>query len=124
MHVLVADDDKDVRLLYRLTLEAAGMRVTEAADGEEAIRRAIADPPDVALLDLSMPLRDGWLVASDLRGNATTERVGLVFLSGLSGDIAREKAREFDAVYLAKPIQLAHLPTIVTTAARRAAHGR
>ena len=59
-HVLVVDDEEDLRELTRLTLELAGHRVTVASDGMEGLRIFFSEPPDVVLLDIRMPAMDGW----------------------------------------------------------------
>ena len=69
--VIVVDDHPAVRLLCRIGLEAAGIRVTEAADGAEAIERIRRDRPDLILLDIMMPQLSGWEVAAQLMKQAT-----------------------------------------------------
>ena len=61
-HILVCDDDPMVRLLARECLEEAGMRVTEAADGEEAIACFHLEQPDFMFLDVEMPKLSGFEV--------------------------------------------------------------
>lgn len=61
-HILVVDDDPDIRLLFRLELAAEGHRVDEAGDGAQALEAIAADPPDLVLLDIMMPVMDGWEV--------------------------------------------------------------
>jgi OmpR family response regulator RpaB len=58
--VLVVDDDPDIRLLLRLELAAEGHTIVEAGDGEEALAALAARSPDVMLLDIMMPVLDGW----------------------------------------------------------------
>lgn len=58
--VLIVDDDADIRLLLRIALGAEGHDIAEAADGQQALDRVDIDPPDIVLLDLMMPVVDGW----------------------------------------------------------------
>jgi DNA-binding response OmpR family regulator len=58
--VLVVDDEADIRELVRALLERAGHHVLEAPDGQEALRVFYAEKPDLVLLDVSMPVMDGW----------------------------------------------------------------
>ena len=58
--VLVVDDDPDIRLLLRLELAAEGHTIVEAGDGEQALAALTAQAPDVMLLDIMMPVLDGW----------------------------------------------------------------
>src|SRR3954451_19428161 len=59
MRVLICDDEADIRLLFRTAFEREGAEVDEAADGDECLQQADAHPPDVVILDLMMPKRDG-----------------------------------------------------------------
>lgn len=58
--ILVVDDDADIRLLLRLELSAEGHRILEAGDGAEALATIEAERPDLVLLDMMMPVLDGW----------------------------------------------------------------
>ncbi|HWC33022.1 MAG TPA: response regulator, partial [Actinomycetota bacterium] len=60
--VLVAEDEPDIRLLVRVNLTYAGLRVLEAKTGEEAVEIASREDPDVLLLDLRLPVWEGWEV--------------------------------------------------------------
>jgi len=80
--VLVAEDDAALRWLYRVWLEGAGYRVTEAADGGEAIRLLEAGPlPDAAVLDVDMSYVDGLSVCRYLRLRSLSVRI--VIVSGM-----------------------------------------
>ena len=59
MRVLICDDEPDIRLLFRTAFEREGAVVDEAGDGDECLAVAEANPPDVIILDLMMPKRDG-----------------------------------------------------------------
>jgi CheY-like chemotaxis protein len=67
MHVLICDDEPDIRLLFRAAFEREGATVEEAADGDECLAVAGAHPPDVVILDLMMPKRDGLSTLPALR---------------------------------------------------------
>jgi DNA-binding response OmpR family regulator len=60
--ILVVDDDPDIRLLLRLELAAEGHEILEAGDGEAALAAVLNQGPDVVLLDMMMPVLDGWEV--------------------------------------------------------------
>lgn len=67
MRVLVCDDEPSIRLLYRSEIEREGIAVDEAADGVELLEVAGRDPPDLVILDLYMPRRDGLAALPELR---------------------------------------------------------
>lgn len=64
--VLIVDDDPDIRLLLRLELDAEGHHLVEAGDGQQALAAIDAARPDLVLLDLMMPVLDGWGVLAAL----------------------------------------------------------
>jgi CheY-like chemotaxis protein len=71
MRILAADDSPSMRDMVRMSLSSAGFEVISAADGEEALRLAAATPFDLILLDVNMPVRDGFqVIRIDARGPA------------------------------------------------------
>ena len=111
-HVLVVDDDADVCEMVELCLRDAGYRVVTAANGREALAQIDRERPFMVLLDLQMPVMQGFEVLVRLREVGST--VPVVFMSG--GLRVRAEAREHRADgYLAKPVQLDHL---IATVAR------
>jgi CheY-like chemotaxis protein len=110
LHVLLVDDDPSLRLLCRFNLEASGMTVTEAEDGEAALRSLADELPDVVLLDVMMPRLDGWAVAERLRRDERTRAVPVVFITARAEDDARARGLALGAVgYLVKPFNPATL---------------
>jgi two-component system phosphate regulon response regulator PhoB len=102
--VLLVDDDAALRLLYRFNLEASGLTVVEAPDGETALRSLAEELPDVVLLDVMMPGTDGWEVARRLANDARTRRLPIIFITALAEDAVRLRGQELGAVgYLTKP---------------------
>src|ERR1041385_2825478 len=73
--ILIADDYDDNRELLRLMLESEGYRVREARNGHEALEAALAETPAAALIDLSMPLLDGWGLLRALRADERTRSI-------------------------------------------------
>ena len=76
------EDHPDARAMYRGYLEAAGFDVVEAADGVEALLRVRDAVPDIVLMDLSMPLMDGWEATRSLKDDARTAGIPVVVLTG------------------------------------------
>ena len=109
--VLVADDEDDIRALVGLAVRRAGCTVaTEVADGTQALIAARTDPPDLAVLDVSMPGATGLEVCTALRADPATAGVPVLLLSAgaTPDDVARGLAAGADA-YLAKPFSVAGL---------------
>src|SRR5205807_10003183 len=82
--VLIVDDEPDVLLLLRVNLEAAGYQTVLAADGETALIKIDESDPDVVLLDIMMPVMDGWGVLRALSERDNAPRV--VVVSAKSSD--------------------------------------
>lgn len=78
MRVLICDDEPAIRLLYRTAIEREGIDVDEACDGLECLVVAEATHPDLVILDLYMPGRDGLAVLPDLRRSCPNARVLIV----------------------------------------------
>ena len=83
--VLIADSDPDILALVALRLERAGYRTVVAGDGEAALELALADPPDFAVVDWSMPLPDGVELTHALRAHAATAEVPVLALTASGG---------------------------------------
>jgi CheY-like chemotaxis protein len=103
--ILVAEDHPDSRDALRTLLEACGYRVTVAADGEEAIQRAMEAAPDLILMDLMMPGVDGLEAARRLRGRSEFSETPIVALTAMEGGRERALHAGFDD-FVSKPIDL------------------
>ena len=68
--------------MYAEYLRFAGFEVATAANGEEGLEQALANPPDAVVLDLTMPRLDGWALSAALRGDDRTRHTQIVVLSG------------------------------------------
>lgn len=108
--ILIADDKATSRELLRTVLERQGYEVVEAANGEEALERALAELPDLILLDLQMPRRTGYEVLGELRKDPRNAALPIIALtaSAMQGDRERALAAGFTG-YLAKPVPLVRL---------------
>jgi DNA-binding response OmpR family regulator len=112
--VLVIDDEAPIRLLCRVNLEAEGMDVLEAPDGETGLERARSELPDVVLLDVMMPGLDGWRVAEQLLDDQRTTGIPIIFLTARAE--LRDRARGIDlggVDYITKPFNPIELAPIV-----------
>ena len=112
--VLIIDDEAPIRLLCRVNLEAEGMEVVEAADGQAGLEAARERIPDVVLLDVMMPGLDGWAVAEELIRDDRTKGVPIVFLTARAD--LRDRARGMDVGgvdYITKPFNPVELASVV-----------
>ena len=104
--ILLVEDNEDNRLVYRTILDHFGFTVLEAADGEEGIRRARADQPDLILMDVSIPKIDGWEATRQLKADPSTASIPIIALTAHALATDRAKAQEAGCDgYLAKPVE-------------------
>ena len=110
--LLVVDDDPDIRRIAGLALERiGGFRVRLAADAREALDLAAGDPPDLVLLDVSMPGMDGPATLVALRALEATARVPVVFFTAASSDAEIARFHALGAVAVVpKPFEVNDLP--------------
>jgi two-component system CheB/CheR fusion protein len=104
-YVLIADDHTDIVDSVALILQLEGYRVSTAFDGEQAIAAAERDRPDVMVVDIGMPRRDGYDVARWVREQPWGAAMRLIAVTGWGQDVDRERSRTagFDA-HLVKPV--------------------
>jgi DNA-binding response OmpR family regulator len=107
---LVVDDDKLLLRLVQLNLGKIGIKVLMAEDGQEALRLAMQERPDVILLDIMMPRMDGYEVMRRLKSEKETRNIPVVMLTAKSNPSDRQRSREMGAVaYITKPFRLEEL---------------
>jgi DNA-binding response OmpR family regulator len=110
--ILVVDDDPDVLRLLQLTLERDGFKPALAGDGETALRRIEAERFDLVLLDVMMPVMDGWQVLQAVNEMANPPRVIVVSAKAHPAD--RDRAYSLGAAeYVTKPFPLDALVGII-----------
>ncbi|HEY7171948.1 MAG TPA: response regulator [Vicinamibacterales bacterium] len=102
--VLLVDDYPDAREMYAEYLDFSGFEVIEAANGMEALQRAADTQPDIVLMDLSLPVMDGWEATRRLKADKRTEHIPVVALTGhaLAGISEGAKRAGCDA-FVTKP---------------------
>jgi CheY-like chemotaxis protein len=102
--VLVIDDEPDVRWLIRMSLERAGFEVLDAEDGLRGVALAMKQHPDVIVLDLMMPVMDGYTVLDELAKDARTAGIPVLVLSARAIPAEAKRATEAGARrFLEKP---------------------
>ena len=118
LRVLVVDDNVDTVLSFSMLLRASGHDVHTAHDGMEAVEAAIEYKPDVVLLDIGLPVLNGYEVARRIRLEPTLEHIVLIALTGYGQEADRQTALQagFDH-HLVKPARLEQLQKILSKVA-------
>ena len=103
--VLLVDDDIHNQKIFETVLRHSGFRVRMAANGDEALREARAELPELILMDLSIPVIDGWECSRQLKADPATRHIIILALTAhaMRGDQERALAAGCDG-YLSKPI--------------------
>ena len=102
--VLVVDDEEKVRNILTHILKSAGYHASTAGDPKRALTVAREISPDVVLLDVTMPLMDGFEVCRKLQEHPETKKIPVVFLTARGDDLSRRSGRASGGVlYLTKP---------------------
>ena len=111
LRILVVDDNQNAATLLSEFLEMTGFATHIAFDGPAALEAAMAFRPDVALLDIGLPIMDGYELAGRLRAQALLQNTRLIALTGYGQESDRRRAQEagFD-LHLVKPVNLEELP--------------
>jgi len=100
--VLVVDDDEDARTIYQQYLRHKGCRVVTARDGVSAVEKAQRHRPNVIVMDLAMPLMDGWEATARLKRAPLTRGIPVIVLTAVQMSGEKSRAAGCDG-FLAKP---------------------
>lgn len=118
--ILVVDDEPDIVEFISYNLKSKGYQIATAADGIEAIRKAKEFKPDLVLLDVMMPNKDGMQTIRELRQIPGFESIAIIFLTALSDEKSEIEGLNLGADdYIAKPIKPELLLTRIAAALRR-----
>jgi DNA-binding response OmpR family regulator len=102
--ILIAEDERDIRELVGFTLTFGGYQVVEAPDGKAAVEKALAELPDLIILDVRMPKMTGYEACQALKALKETQRIPVVFLSAKGQEIEVKQGIDLGAVaYILKP---------------------
>jgi diguanylate cyclase (GGDEF)-like protein len=113
LRLLVVDDDPSLRILLRTTFEVVDIEVEEAGSAEEAEDKIALRPPDVVVLDVSMPGMDGVTFCRRLKSDPATESIGIVLLTGSDGGSEADAKIAGADAYLRKPFSPLELLNVV-----------
>jgi DNA-binding response OmpR family regulator len=86
--ILVADDEPNIVLSLEFLLKQAGFRVRTVADGEAALAAIAQEPPNLVLLDVMIPGRDGYAVCQAIRSNPAWRDVRIIMLTAKGGEVS------------------------------------
>lgn len=107
--VIIAEDDEHISKVYEIKLVREGINVLVARDGEEAIAKILTEKPDLVILDLMIPKKDGFAVLEEVRKDPAIAHIPILVLSNLGQQKDQERAMSLGAnEYLIKvdyPIQ-------------------
>ena len=113
--ILLADDEEDIKTVVKLFLESKGYEVTTAFDGLDTLEKAKSEKPDLILLDIMMPLIDGFEVCKRLKSDETTASIPIVMLSAASKlDSVRKGIDMGAADYIVKPFDPSKLENVIS----------
>jgi len=112
--ILLVQDDDWLRRSYRTNLELAGFTVREAADGEEALRLARRQRPAIIVLDLMLPVMDGWEALGELKTDQSLRDIPVVILTASAEECDELRAIERGALaFVAKPVAVEDLIGVI-----------
>jgi two-component system cell cycle response regulator DivK len=108
--ILLVEDHQEIWDFLSRRLKRRGYEVVIAQDGQEGLDKARSDNPDLMLLDMNLPVMDGWTVAQTLKADAATKEIRIIALTAhaMSGDREKALAAGCDD-YHAKPIDFSQL---------------
>ncbi|MDX2258983.1 MAG: response regulator [Hyphomicrobiaceae bacterium] len=114
LSVLVVDDEPNIVLSLEYLMRRAGYAVRSVSDGEAALRAIGEAPPDLVLLDVDIPKRDGFDVCATVRANPAFDRVRILMLTAKGREVEREKGLALGADrYHTKPFSTKELVATV-----------
>ena len=112
--VLVADDNGDTRRVVRWMLEQKGYAVIEAADGQQAVAAAVSHRPDLILMDLIMPVVDGFDAVRQVREHEELRGVPVIAMTARDAAASRDRAEDIGFnQYLSKPLDFLRLNVVI-----------
>jgi CheY-like chemotaxis protein len=110
MRILLVEDNELNRDMLRRRLVRHSHVVESAADGAEAVAKALANPYDVVLMDIELPVLDGWQAIERIKASPSHSMLPIVVLSGFALTETRDRAFRLGcADFLTKPLDFAHL---------------
>jgi two-component system alkaline phosphatase synthesis response regulator PhoP len=118
-HILVVDDDPDLVEALVMKLASKNFRVTRAYDGVEAWEKIRADQPDLMILDVMMPRKNGYQLCDEIKADPQYKKIAVILLTAVADAVATTSYTHHDGKktladdYVPKPIDLDKLVTMV-----------
>ncbi len=114
VRILIVDDQPELRLLVRLSLDSGEFAISEASSGTEALQACAGLWPDIVLVDVMMPDMDGYEVCRRLRADPRSERLTIIIMTAADQAVERQRAALVGADhYVSKPFSPAELLALV-----------
>jgi DNA-binding response OmpR family regulator len=121
--ILIADDDPEILSLLSIRLSRAGYKVLEAADGEQTLAAVRTHFPDLIILDVMMPGKNGWEVAKELRHDPRFRDIGILMLTAIGEKINEMTSPLYGAdEYVDKPFEFADLESKISSILAKRKH--
>ncbi len=112
--LIVEDNDMNLDMLSRRLLRK-GFEIISARDGQAGVEQASSERPDIILMDMSLPVLDGWQATRAIKGNASTAAIPVIALTAHAMDADRKNAMDAGCdAFHTKPINLAELLAQIT----------
>jgi DNA-binding response OmpR family regulator len=113
--ILIADDDPEILTMLGIRLSKKGYQVLEAVDGNQTLSLARKHHPDLVLLDVMMPGKNGWEVAKELRSDDDFGNIGIVMLTAIGEKVNEMTSPLYGAdAYVDKPFDFSDLEVKIT----------
>jgi DNA-binding response OmpR family regulator len=118
-HILVVDDDPDLVEALAMKLASKNFRVTKAYDGVEAWEKIRADRPDLMILDVMMPRKNGYQLCDEIKADPQYKNIAVILLTAVADAVATTSYTHHDGKktladdYIPKPIDLDKLVAVV-----------
>jgi two-component system cell cycle response regulator DivK len=112
--VLIVEDQEDLRDVLRMALEGAGYSVIEAQNGREGVEKAVHERPDLVIMDIQMPVLDGYDATREIKSSPDISRTPIIALSSfaMKGDEEKARAAGCDD-YVTKPFSPKQMVALV-----------
>lgn len=102
--ILLVEDNEDNRIVYRTILNYHTYAVLEAVNGSDGVHQAVRHRPDLILMDLSMPVMDGWTAVRQIRQDESTSQIPVIAITAHDLDSDEWRSAGFSG-YLQKPVE-------------------